>query len=60
LQSTDSEIASVNLKCGPPFSAIMRCPASSNSTVITLPLGPGPASPYRAIFRIFDLGKMET
>src|SRR6266498_1798305 len=44
-QSTENEIASVNLKWGPLFNAMNCCPSSSKSTVITLPLGPDPASP---------------
>ena len=34
-----SEIASVNLKCGPPLSAVKAWPSSSNATVMTEPLG---------------------
>src|SRR5437016_1925148 len=45
LQSTENETASLNLNSGPPFNAINCCPFNSNRTVITLPLGPGPASP---------------
>src|SRR5574341_399094 len=45
LQSTEKETASVNLKCGPPLSAMNSCPSSWKRTVITLPLGPGPPSP---------------
>src|SRR5687767_1286422 len=45
LQSTENDMASVNLNCGPPFNAMNCWPSSSNATVITLPLGPGPASP---------------
>src|SRR5262249_20811388 len=45
LQSTENETASLNLNCGPPFNAMNGCPSRSNSTVMTLPAGPGPASP---------------
>ena len=38
-----NENAGENLNCGPPLSAMKRCPSSSNSTTMTLPLGPGPA-----------------
>src|SRR5437762_12480990 len=44
-QFTTNDMASVNLKCGPPLSPTNSCPSSSNATVITLPLGPGPESP---------------
>src|SRR6266404_4021691 len=37
LQLTTNEMASVNLKCGPPLSARKSCPSSWNSTVITEP-----------------------
>src|SRR5206468_12816849 len=36
-QFTTKEIASVNLKIGPPFNATNSCPLSSNATVITDP-----------------------
>src|SRR5205809_2410342 len=45
LQCTENDMASVNLNWGPPFNAVYSCPSSSKTTVITLPLGPGPASP---------------
>src|SRR5687767_16007647 len=41
LQSTENETASVNLNSGPPFKPMNCSPSSSNSTVITLPSGPG-------------------
>ena len=44
-QLTTSEMAGVNLKCGPPFSAVSSMPASRKATVMTDPFGPGPASP---------------
>src|SRR2546422_11610865 len=37
LQFTTNDMASVNLKCGPPCSATKSCPSSWNSTVITEP-----------------------
>src|SRR5205085_9096026 len=46
-QSTKNEMAGVNVKCGPPFSAMNCRPSSSNVHDITDPFGPGPASPYR-------------
>src|SRR5438477_847266 len=45
LQFTENDMASVNLNWGPPFRAMNCSPSSSNTTVITEPLGPGPASP---------------
>src|SRR5581483_5696576 len=39
LQFTTNDMASVNLKCGPPLSATYSCPSSSNSMVITDPFG---------------------
>src|SRR6516162_4387783 len=36
-QCTWNDTASLNLKCGPPFSARNFCPSISNSTVITVP-----------------------
>jgi hypothetical protein len=60
LQSTENDMASVNLKCGPPFKPMNSCPSSANSTVITLPFGPGPASPHRVIFTMRELLKIET
>src|SRR3989304_3231082 len=58
-QSTSSEIASVNLKCGPPLSAMNSWPSSWNLTVMAAPLGPGPPSPYRATLRIFEFLKID-
>src|SRR5881396_1718248 len=39
LQFTTNDMASVNLKCGPPLRATNSCPSSWNSTVITDPFG---------------------
>src|SRR5438105_9366385 len=39
LQFTTNEMASVNLKCGPPLSATNSSPSSRNSTVMTEPSG---------------------
>src|SRR5436190_6138833 len=39
LQFTTNDMASVNLKTGPPLSATNFCPSSSNSTVIIDPFG---------------------
>src|SRR3977135_2062986 len=44
-QFTTNEIASENLNCGPPFSAVNCCPLISKDTVMTVFLGPGPAAP---------------
>src|SRR6266545_4125553 len=44
-QLTANEIASLNVNSGPPFSATNVCPSSSNSTVMTIPSGRGPAEP---------------
>src|SRR2546430_707283 len=38
-QFTTNDMASENLKCGPPFSAMNSWPSSWNSTVITVPAG---------------------
>src|ERR1700730_16174603 len=58
-QVTKNEMASVNLKCGPPLSAINSCPSRWNVPVITVPFGPGPASPYRVTLTIFEFLKIE-
>ena len=44
-QSTWKEIASLNENSGPPFRATNGLPSSSNSTVMTVPSGRGPAEP---------------
>src|SRR5713101_6974398 len=44
-QFTTNDIAGEKVNCGPPFSAINSCPSSWNVATITVPLGPGPASP---------------
>src|SRR6266568_8365521 len=59
LQFTTNDMASVNLKRGPPFNAVNSCPSSRNVTVITVPLSPGPASPYRVTLRILEFLKIE-
>src|ERR671932_113503 len=38
-QLTKNDIAGENLKIGPPFNAMNRCPSSSNTIVITVPFG---------------------
>src|SRR5919199_267600 len=38
-QLTKNDIAGENLKIGPPFNAMNRCPSSSNVTVIIVPFG---------------------
>ena len=49
-----SEIPSVNLKCGPPFTAKKSCPNSLKATVLTAPFGPpGSSSPHRVMEVIF-------
>src|SRR6266436_558574 len=58
-QFTTNDIASVKLNCGPPFRATNSCPLSSNFAVITVPFGPGPASPYRVTLTIFESLKIE-
>src|SRR6267142_4816305 len=58
-QFTTNDIASVKVNCGPPFSAMNSCPLSSNFAVITVPFGPGPASPYRLMLKTFEFLKME-
>jgi hypothetical protein len=47
-----NEIAGVY--CGPPFSAANRCPSISKVATMTLPFGPGPASPKRLTLPIFE------
>src|SRR5215469_1985768 len=42
---TNIETASVNLKCGPPFSTMNFWPSISKVAVMTEPFWPGPASP---------------
>src|SRR5712692_4126956 len=59
-QFTNNEMASVNLKCGPPFNDMNSCPSSWNVAVISVPFGPGPASPYRLTLTIFEFLKIET
>src|SRR3972149_4731377 len=44
-QLTTNDMASLNLKSGPPFRAGESGASGSNEAVNTLPLGPGPASP---------------
>ena len=36
------------------------CPESSKLTPSTLPVGPGPASPWRVVFRILESSKIDT
>src|SRR5579883_561170 len=52
-QSMESEIASLNVNCGPPFSARNCTPASRNSTTRVVPPGPG------VTFVIAEFGKIE-
>src|SRR5262245_51050098 len=59
-QFTTNDMASVNLNCGPPFNATNSCPFNWKLAVITDPLGPGPASPYRATVTTFEFLKIET
>jgi hypothetical protein len=44
-QLTSKEIASLNVKSGPPFKAVNVWPSSSKLTVITIPSARGPAEP---------------
>ncbi len=61
-QLTCSEMASLNLKNGPPLSAVNVCPSSSKATVITDPAGlpwiSFPASPYRDTVTTFEFLKI--
>jgi hypothetical protein len=50
----------VSLKWGPPLSATNSRPSSSNATVMMLPFGPGPDSPYHVTLRIREFSKTET
>jgi hypothetical protein len=43
----------------PPLRAMNSCPASSKVAVISVPSGPGPASPYRLMLTILESGKIE-
>src|SRR3954470_1719315 len=53
-QFTTNDTDSLNLKIGPPFSAMNFWPWISKSTVITVPFGSGPASPYRETWPSFE------
>src|SRR5438445_10721049 len=59
-QFTKNEIADVKVNCGPPFKAKKSCPSSWNVADITVPFGPGPASPYRETLTTLEFLKMET
>jgi hypothetical protein len=59
LQLTWNEIASLNVNWGPPFNARNGCPSSSKLTVMTVPAGRGPASPYRDTSLMFEFGKTD-
>src|SRR5258705_4871946 len=59
-QFTKNEMAGEKVKTGPPFSAKNSCPSSSKIADITVPFGPGPASPYRVMRPVFEFLKMET
>nr|WP_321469799.1 hypothetical protein [uncultured Paludibaculum sp.] len=53
---------SLNLKYGPPFNAVKGRPFNSKLTVIAVPAGPGPASPYRDTMhdaRVLEQGNVE-
>ena len=54
-----SEIATVNVNCGPPLSAVSCCPSISKATVSTDPGLPGPTSVYRDVLRTFEFLKTE-
>src|SRR6202049_2163045 len=58
-QFTNNDIAGVNMNCGPPFRAMNSCPSSWNVADITVPFGPGPASPYRVTLPTFEFLKIE-
>jgi hypothetical protein len=49
----------VNVKFGPPFSAMNSFPSSLNTAVITEPFGPGPVSPYRVTVTMLEFGKID-
>ena len=53
-----NEMASLNANCGPPFRAANFWPLSSNSTAMTAPAGPGPASVERNTLPSFECSKM--
>src|SRR5882762_11517770 len=59
-QFTKNDTAGEKVKCGPPLSAKKSCPSSWNVGDITVPFGPGPASPYRVTLPTFEFLKMET
>src|SRR2546422_10244534 len=44
-QFTKKDMAGEKVNIGPPFNAVNSCPSSLNVTDITVPFGPGPASP---------------
>src|SRR5713226_3312754 len=60
LQFTKNDMAGEKVNCGPPFSAKNSCPSSWNVADITVPFGPGPASPYRVTLPIFEFLKTDT
>jgi len=57
-QSTTNDTASVNLKIGPPFSAVIFSPSSSNAMVITEPRRLGPPRRSDADAGDFELSWM--
>src|ERR1700730_6749340 len=59
-QFTKNDMAGEKVNCGPPLSAKNSCPSSWKVALITVPFGPGPASPYRVTFTIFEFLKIET
>src|SRR5712671_6347175 len=59
-QLTKNEMAGVNVNCGAPFSAKKSCPSSWKVADITVPFGPGPASPERETLTTFEFLKTET
>jgi hypothetical protein len=59
LTVTKKYMAGEKENSGPPFSAMNPWPSSSNVATVTVPLGPGPAFPYRAMFTILEFLKIE-
>src|SRR6266513_1540753 len=58
-QFMKNDMAAVIVNTGPPCNAMNSCPSSWNVADITVPFGPGPASPQRVILPIFEFLKMD-
>jgi hypothetical protein len=52
-------MASLNLNCGPPLSAMKSWPSSWKYMTRTVPTGHGPASPQRVTLTTFEFLKID-